>query len=183
MDERYIASIDLGTSKFGLCVARVKGDDVQVVYYKETPSAGIRASVVQNPMKASAPLKKAIEEAENELMIKILQVVVGMPRSDVGQETATGRIERTNPDEYISEEEVENLKAMALESYPLDDANSQIMYGENLAHNYYNANSVVDAWMASPTHRANIETASYTKMGVAAYKAANGQWYWAQEFG
>ena len=61
--------------------------------------------------------------------------------------------------------------------------NSQIMYGENLAHNYYNANSVVDAWMASPTHRANIETASYTKMGVAAYKTANGQWYWAQEFG
>ena len=61
--------------------------------------------------------------------------------------------------------------------------NSQIMYGENLAHNYYNANSVVDAWMASPTHRANIETAAYTKMGVAAYKTSSGQWYWAQEFG
>ena len=129
MEERYIASIDLGTSKFGLCVARVKGDDVQIVYYKETPSAGIRGSVVQNPMKASAPLRKAIEEAENELMIKILQVVVGMPRSDVQQETATGTIERTTPDEYITEEEVENLKSMALESYPLDDTASQIMYG------------------------------------------------------
>ncbi len=129
MEERYIASIDLGTAKFGLCVARVKGDDVQVVYYKETPSAGIRASVVQNPMKASVPLRKAIEEAENELMIKILQVVVGMPRSDVRQETATGGILRSNPDEYITEEEVENLKAMALESYPLSDVDSQIMYG------------------------------------------------------
>ena len=129
MEERYIASIDLGTSKFGLCVARVKGDDVQIVYYKETPSAGIRGSVVQNPMKASAPLRKAIEEAENELMIKILQVVVGMPRSDVQQETATGTIERTTPDEYITEEEVENLKSMAVESYPLDDSASQIMYG------------------------------------------------------
>ncbi len=129
MEERYIASIDLGTSKFGLCVARVKGNDVQIVYYKETPSAGIRGSVVQNPMKASAPLKKAIQEAESELMIKILQVVVGMPRSDVQQETATGGILRTNPDEYISEEEVENLKAMALESYPLDDSKNQIMYG------------------------------------------------------
>ncbi|MBQ6763156.1 MAG: cell division protein FtsA [Bacteroidales bacterium] len=129
MEERYIASIDLGTSKFGLCVARVKGDDVQVVYYRETPSAGIRASVVQNPMKASVPLRKAIEEAENELMIKILQVVVGMPRSDVRQETATGGIVRSNPDEYITEEEVENLKAMALESYPLSDLGSQIMYG------------------------------------------------------
>ena len=129
MEERYIASIDLGTSKLGLCVARVKGDDVQVVYYKETPSAGIRGSVVANPMKASIPLKKAIQEAEDELMIKILQVVVGMPRSDVRQETATGGIVRSNPDEYITEEEVENLKAMALESYPLDDETSQIMYG------------------------------------------------------
>ena len=129
MEERYIASIDLGTSKLGLCVARVKGDDVQVVYYKETPSAGIRGSVVANPMKASAPLRKAIQEAEDELMIKILQVVVGMPRSDVRQETATGGIVRSNPDEYITEEEVENLKAMALESYPLDDETSPIMYG------------------------------------------------------
>ena len=129
MEERYIASIDLGTSKLGLCVARVKGDDVQVVYYKETPSAGIRGSVVANPMKASIPLKKAIQEAEDELMIKILQVVVGMPRSDVQQETATGGIVRSNSDEYITEEEVENLKAMALESYPLDDETSQIMYG------------------------------------------------------
>ena len=129
MEERYIASIDLGTSKLGLCVARVKGDDVQVVYYKETPSEGIRGSVVANPMKASGPLRKAIQEAEDELMIKILQVVVGMPRSDVRQETATGGIVRSNPDEYISEEEVENLKAMALESYPLDDETSQIMYG------------------------------------------------------
>ena len=129
MEERYIASIDLGTSKLGLCVARVKGNDVQVVYYKETPSEGIRGSVVANPMKASVPLRKAIQEAEDELMIKILQVVVGMPRSDVRQETATGGIDRTAPDEYITEEEVENLKEMALESYPLDDETSQIMYG------------------------------------------------------
>ena len=110
-------------------MARVKGDDVQIVYYKETPSEGIRGSVVTNPMKASGPLRQAIEEAEKELMIKILQVVVGMPRNDVKQETATGELHRTNPDEYISTEEVESLKAMALEDYPLDDATSQIMYG------------------------------------------------------
>ena len=129
MEDKYIASIDLGTSKLGLCVARVKGDDVQVVYYKETPSAGIRGSVVANPMKASVPLRKAIQEAEDELMIKILQVVVGLPRSDVRQETATGGIDRSNPDDYITEEEVENLKKMALEEYPLTDENTQFMYG------------------------------------------------------
>ena len=69
MEEKYIASIDLGSSKFGICVARVNGNDIQIVYYKETPSEGIRASLITNPMKASTRLKEAIEEAENELII------------------------------------------------------------------------------------------------------------------
>ena len=129
MEEKYIASIDLGSSKFGLCVARVNGDDVQIVYYKETPSEGIRSSLIANPMKASEKLKEAIRDAEKELMIHILQVVVGMPRYEVAQVTASARIERNNPEDYISADEVESLKAFALETYPLPNPESQIMYG------------------------------------------------------
>ena len=129
MEEKYIASIDLGSSKFGLCVARVNGDDVQIVYYKELPSDGIKASLITNPMKASERLRQAIDQAQKELMINILQVVVGMPRSEVAQVTASGRIERTNPDEYISAEEVQALKSIALETYPLPNPDRQIMYG------------------------------------------------------
>ena len=129
MEEKYIASIDLGSSKFGLCVAKVTGDDVQIVYYKETPSEGIRYSTISNPLKASQRLKQAVEDAEKELMIKILQVVVGMPRNEVAQVTASARIERTSPDDYITIEEVQALKSMALETYPLPNPESQIMYG------------------------------------------------------
>ena len=43
MEEKNIVAIDLGTSKTALTVAKVSGDDVQVVYYKETPSAGIKS--------------------------------------------------------------------------------------------------------------------------------------------
>lgn len=127
--EKYIASIDLGSSKFGLCVARVNGDDVQIVYYKETPSDGIRASLITNPMKASMRLKEAIQDAEKELMIQILQVVVGMPRSEVAQVTAQARIDRSTPDEYISADEVQTLKSIALETYPLPNPEKQIMLG------------------------------------------------------
>jgi len=129
MEDKYIASIDLGTSKFGLCVARVNGEDVQIVYYRETPSEGIRASLISNPMKAAEKLKDAIRQAENELMIRILQVVVGMPRSEVEQVTASARIERTNADDYITDEEVQSLKSIALETYPLPNPDKQIMYG------------------------------------------------------
>ena len=129
MEEKYIASIDLGSSKFGLCVARISGDDVNIVYYKETPSDGIRYSMIANPLKAAEKLREAVAEAEKELMIKILQVVVGMPRGEVAQVTASARIERTNPDDYISAEEVSSLKSIALETYPLPNPDNQIMYG------------------------------------------------------
>lgn len=61
--------------------------------------------------------------------------------------------------------------------------NSDIMYGENLAYNYSDAKAVVDAWMASPGHRANILNGEYLTVGMAAHPDSNGDWYWAQEFG
>lgn len=39
--------------------------------------------------------------------------------------------------------------------------------GENLAKNYPTAQETVDAWMASPTHRANILNAKYQDIGFA----------------
>ena len=78
--ERYIAAADLGSSKIALSVAKIEGDDIQVIYYKETPSDGIRYSCVLNPKRAAVPLRAAIQEADEELNIKILQVVVGSVR-------------------------------------------------------------------------------------------------------
>ena len=129
MEERYIASVDLGSSKIALTVARISGNDVQIVYYKETPSDGIRNSYVFNPKKASAPLKEAIAEAEKDLRIKILQVVVGLPKYYVKQESASGKVPRGEEAGCITEEEVENLKEMALESYPLNDEKNEVIYG------------------------------------------------------
>ena len=80
-------------------------------------------------MKASQKLQEAIREAEQELMIQILQVVVGMPRNEIAQVTASARIDRSNPDDYISAEEVATLKSIALETYPLDNPDKQIIYG------------------------------------------------------
>ena len=80
IDEKYIAAIDLGTAKLVLSVAKVTGDDVQVIYYREHASEGITRSNVMNLMKASGPLRSAIGEAESELGIRIRQVVVGLPR-------------------------------------------------------------------------------------------------------
>lgn len=61
--------------------------------------------------------------------------------------------------------------------------NSSLQYGENLAKLYESPDSVVNAWMASPTHKANIMDAGFKTCGISIYPADNSQWYWAQEFG
>ncbi len=129
MEERYIAAIDLGSSKIALTVAKVSGHDIQVLFYREKPSAGIRNSAVFNPQKASGPIWSVISEAEKELKIKIMQVVVGLPRCDVRQEINQARVERTHPEESITAEEVEALKSLAQDEYPLSDPDREELYG------------------------------------------------------
>src|SRR5260221_3750375 len=38
--------------------------------------------------------------------------------------------------------------------------------GENLARDFSDAQSAVNAWMASPTHRANVRSANYKEIGI-----------------
>ena len=51
--------------------------------------------------------------------------------------------------------------------------------GENIAKGYSTPKAVVDAWMNSPGHRANILNSSYTHIGVG--YVASGH-YWTQMF-
>ena len=129
MEERYIASVDLGTSKLAVCVARILGNDVQVIYYRETPSQGIRYSYVTNPGKVEGVLRDALTQAQQELKIKIQQVIVGLPRYYVRQESASASMIRTDSDSQIEESEVKTLKSMALEEYPLSDSKNEVIYG------------------------------------------------------
>lgn len=129
MEDKYIAAVDLGTWKTALTVAKVNGEDISIVYHGQAQSDGIRNSAVFNPKKAEEPLRQLIGEAEDELKIKIMQIVVGLPRCDVFQEVAKAKVDRTNPDESITREEVENLKALAQDEYPLEDEERQVLYG------------------------------------------------------
>lgn len=54
--------------------------------------------------------------------------------------------------------------------------------GENIAWGQKSPEAVMNAWMNSSGHRANILNASYTSIGVGCYKGSNGQLYWTQLF-
>lgn len=127
--EKHIVAIDLGTSKIALTVASVSGDDTQIIYYKETPSAGIKYSGVYNILQAYAPLAHLIKEAEEALSIKINQAVIGMPKFPVRQESNSGKVMDRGEDTEITAEDIAELKRFAQETYPLEDSKKEAIYG------------------------------------------------------
>ena len=56
-------------------------------------------------------------------------------------------------------------------------------WGENIAWGYTSAQSVVNGWLGSSGHKANIENPNFTSTGVGVAANAAGQLYWTQSFG
>lgn len=54
--------------------------------------------------------------------------------------------------------------------------------GENIAYGQSTPQQVMEGWMNSSGHRANILNANYTSIGVGHYKNASGVDYWTQLF-
>ena len=54
--------------------------------------------------------------------------------------------------------------------------------GENIAYGQRSPEEVVNAWMNSEGHRANILNKDFTTIGIGYYQAPNGTKYWSQLF-
>ncbi|MEN8650656.1 CAP domain-containing protein [Streptomyces sp. 21So2-11] len=63
-----------------------------------------------------------------------------------------------------------------------DKAGIDDLGGENIARGQADARSVMDAWMKSKGHRANILNCDYKTLGVGVHIAEGGPW-WTQDFG
>ncbi|WP_327370096.1 CAP domain-containing protein [Streptomyces sp. NBC_01217] len=61
-------------------------------------------------------------------------------------------------------------------------AGVQGLGGENIARGQATAQAVMDAWMSSDGHRANILNCDYKTLGVGVHHGAGGPW-WTQDFG
>ena len=53
--------------------------------------------------------------------------------------------------------------------------------GENVAYAYSSAQSVVNAWLNSPSHRSNIE-GDFTDFDISAEQNEDGKWYYTNIF-
>ncbi|MFJ1703746.1 sigma-70 family RNA polymerase sigma factor [Kitasatospora sp. NPDC088346] len=55
-------------------------------------------------------------------------------------------------------------------------------WGENIARGQQDAAAVMDAWMHSDGHRANILNCTFTELGIGVHTGKGGPW-WTQDFG
>ena len=127
--DKHIVAIDLGTSKIALTVAKVEGNDVQIIYYRETESAGLRYSSIFNVKNVTETLSAAISQAEEELNIKITQAVVGMPKYPIRKVNANAELDGRGETTDITEEDINYLKSFAQDSYPLEDPEKEAIFG------------------------------------------------------
>lgn len=56
-------------------------------------------------------------------------------------------------------------------------------YGENIAEGYTSAAAVVQGWLQSPGHCANIMDPEFVNVGFGEAATAKGVMYWTQDFG
>jgi uncharacterized protein YkwD len=57
------------------------------------------------------------------------------------------------------------------------------MAAENIAAGYPTPKAVVDGWMNSPGHRANILNCKLKEIGVGYYAGGSYRYYWTEDFG
>ncbi len=129
ISEKHIAAIDIGSFKISLAVARIECGNTQILFYGSVPSAGIRDSAIFNPLQAGKAIRSLIDKAENELKIKILQVVIGLPKYGIREENADAIGSRSNPDDCITAEEIECLKQVAQDTHEISDPDKEQIYG------------------------------------------------------
>ncbi|MFC7479696.1 CAP domain-containing protein [Luedemannella flava] len=56
-------------------------------------------------------------------------------------------------------------------------------WAENIAFGYASPEAVMEGWMKSPDHRRNILDCGLKALGVGVGRAADGRYYWTQDFG
>ncbi len=139
MEQRHIVAIDIGSGNIALTVAKVEGDNVQIIYHNTTPSVGVKYAQIVNRQKASDALKSALDEAQAELGLKFTQVVVNYPKYDIRQKDANVTFER-DPNKFITAEELENMKNSVGDSFEGKDEDEEIL---SVVAQSYNGNSEI----------------------------------------
>lgn len=109
--EDYSVGLDIGTTKIMAIVGR--RDDhgkIEIMGVGKAPSLGVRKGVVNNIAQTIESIKKALEGAEKSAGVPIRKVTVGIAGKHIRSLQHRDYIMRENPDCFITETDIEELK-------------------------------------------------------------------------
>lgn len=149
------------------------------------PSTTGTPSVPSTPSAPTIPSGSTdITSLENEVvrLVNVERVKAGLP--ELVQNSEVGRVARIKSEDFVKN----NYFSHTSPTYgsPFDMLKSfGITFtaaGENIASGQKTAADVMNSWMNSSGHRANILNSTYNKIGVGVAKDSNGSLYWTQIF-
>ncbi|MCK9625301.1 MAG: cell division protein FtsA [Bacteroidales bacterium] len=108
---KYLAAIDLETTKVVTIIGEDSSSGVRIVAYNEAPlkKRGIIRGDVVNIQKVYETLLPTIRGAEEEIDEPIDEVIMGLSGSFIRSETVTSIFKRNNPDTPITKKEIEKI--------------------------------------------------------------------------
>lgn len=161
----------------------------KVTVEKEIPKKVTPAKVTPTETTPTKATIAAPNLTEANKLEKEVVMLVNQERAKLGLAPLKHNLELSNVARYKSEDMITNNYFDHISptyGSPFDMITSfGIQYtaaGENIAMGQQTAASVMNAWMNSPGHKANILSENYTEIGVGVAKDKNGSIYWTQQF-
>lgn len=111
MEQEYSVGLDIGTTKIVAIVGRKnQHGKIELMGVGKSKSLGVHKGIVNNMTQTINSIKAAIAEAEKSAKVPIKKVTVGIAGKHIRSLQHSDHIMRENPNEYITEKDIEQLK-------------------------------------------------------------------------
>lgn len=112
VNQDFSVGLDIGTTKIVAIVGRKnKNGKLELMGVGQSKSLGVHNGIVSNVVQTINSIKEAVSAAEKSAKVQIKKVTVGIAGKHIRSLDRTESIVRDNPDEYITEQDIENLKS------------------------------------------------------------------------
>jgi cell division protein FtsA len=105
----FYISLDIGTSTVKVIIGEMLGDSLNIIGVGNVKSKGIRKGSIVDIDETVQSIKKAIEQAERMVGIKISSVFVGIGGNHIGLQQSHGVVAVSSNDREISKEDVHRV--------------------------------------------------------------------------
>lgn len=121
---KLITSIDFGSSKTVVAIARKEEEGIRVIHWGSAPSGGIKFGEISNTTKCAKVLGQLLDEAREATGEKIEDAVVSISGKKIENSDEKIETERISPTSSINPEEIRNITE---KRYGSDDENKRIL--------------------------------------------------------